>query len=81
MTSRSLKMSSIRLAPALAQCEHAGLILALGDKLRASFARANNIPIARVKLEITLSGLDKSGFLDAGAIHKSPGCPQRVLAN
>jgi hypothetical protein len=66
MTNRRSKIiSSISLAPALAQSEHAGVIVSMGNDLRASFARANNIPIERVKLEITLSGLKHDCFLEA----------------
>jgi hypothetical protein len=72
MTNRRPKIiSSIILAPALAQSEHAGAIVSMGNDLRASFALANRIPIERVKLEITLSDLKDDCFLDAGLVPKS----------
>jgi hypothetical protein len=48
----------ILLAPALAESEHAEVIVSIANELRANFARTQNIPINKVRLQIALASRD-----------------------
>lgn len=54
MPNRRLKAPPIVLGPDLAASEHAKVIISIANELRINFARVQNIPIKKVKLEITV---------------------------